>query len=260
MYSLETNHPTQPTQSGPPERRRPRAAWLTAAVLASLLAACGSDANTANRADRDADTHASGPLAPGATHRGQATFYAATGGGHCSFDESPNDLMVAAVNMKDYARSAACGTTLKVTGPEGSVHVRVVDSCPGCRKGGLDLSPQAFKKIASLDDGRVDIEWEVVKGDDGDPVTFKYKPGSSRLWVALQVRDHALPIKKVEIKPEGTDEWYSTKRKVDNYFVQSKDMPNKPLDVRVTAVDGSQITDTLPPPKAGLVAKGDDQF
>jgi len=83
---------------------------------------------------------AEGPTVLGERQEGVATFYAATGEGACSYEASPQDLDVAAMNAAQYEGSAACGTCLQVTGPRGSVRVRVVDKCPGCASGHLDLS------------------------------------------------------------------------------------------------------------------------
>ena len=41
-----------------------------------------------------------------AVRSGEGTFYGATGAGNCSFDASPQDLMVAAMNQADYAGAA----------------------------------------------------------------------------------------------------------------------------------------------------------
>src|SRR5436190_320246 len=70
---------------------------------------------------------------------GFATFYAYTpGSGACGFGDdfaSP----VAAANPVDYAGSKLCGSWVHVTGPLGSVDVRIVDLCPSCAAGDLDL-------------------------------------------------------------------------------------------------------------------------
>ena len=42
-------------------------------------------------------------------HQGIATYYDATGEGACSFDPSPDDLMVAAMNAEEYDNAAVCG-------------------------------------------------------------------------------------------------------------------------------------------------------
>lgn len=100
------------------------------------------------------------PTAPGAlspTYSGEGTFYGATGQGNCTFDASPGDLMVAAMNGPDYAGSAVCGQYVAVTGPKGSVTVRITDQCPECKKGDLDLSESAFARIADPVAGRVPI-------------------------------------------------------------------------------------------------------
>lgn len=62
------------------------------------------------------------------TRTGQATYYAETdGSGNCMFDATPTDLMVAAMNRVAYNRAAMCGAYVEVTGPQGTVTVRVVD-------------------------------------------------------------------------------------------------------------------------------------
>src|SRR5262249_35556891 len=59
---------------------------------------------------------------------GEATYYDfADGSGNCSFDPSPNDLMIGAMNHVDYAGSAACGACVRLAGPNGGITIRVVD-------------------------------------------------------------------------------------------------------------------------------------
>ncbi|KAF9206237.1 hypothetical protein BGZ49_002792 [Haplosporangium sp. Z 27] len=73
--------------------------------------------------------------------------------------------MIAALNKPDFgdfatiSQSPACGQCLQVTGPSGTIQVQVVDMCPGCTTGSLDLTPGAFAKIANIDQGRVPITW-----------------------------------------------------------------------------------------------------
>lgn len=38
----------------------------------------------------------------------------------------------------------------------------VVDECPGCAYGDLDLSPDAFAMLSPMEAGRIDITWDVV--------------------------------------------------------------------------------------------------
>jgi expansin (peptidoglycan-binding protein) len=99
--------------------------------------------------------------ATGTVYAGEATYYNADGTGSCGFKATPNDLDVAAMNGSQYKKSW-CGQCVLVTGPKGMVKVRIVDLCPGCAFGGLELSEQAFGAIAALSAGRVKITWVTV--------------------------------------------------------------------------------------------------
>lgn len=179
----------------------------------------------------------------GEEQKGIATFYDATGAGNCGFE--PNgDLMVAAMNTPQYDGSAACGMCVDVVGPKGNVRVRIVDRCPECDKGHLDLSREAFAKIADMQAGRVDIKWTPVSCDIAGNVEYHFKNGSNPWWTAIQVRNHRLPIKKLEWK-RGTGGWNDVPREDYNYFVNSSGMGDGSFQLRVTASDGQQLEDTL---------------
>lgn len=188
----------------------------------------------------------SGPLPP-SPRQGIATFYDADGSGNCSFDASPEDLDVTALAMPEYDASASCGGCLLVKGPKGSVTVRVTDSCPGCADNGvnLDLSAQAFAKIADPDEGRIDITYQAVTCATTGNVAYHFKDGSSKYWTAIQIRNHRIPIAEVEYKK--SDAWVAMKRANYNYFIEASGVGDQPngLSLRVTATDGQVIEDTL---------------
>jgi len=120
-----------------------------------------SDGKASSDGSSGAGADAATDAAPIVDYSGEATYYAADGTGACGFKASPNDLLVAAMNKSQYAKSW-CGQCVLVTGPKDTVKVRIVDLCPGCAHGDLDLSQQAFTAIASLSAGRVKITWHVV--------------------------------------------------------------------------------------------------
>jgi expansin len=178
----------------------------------------------------------------GQTHTGEATYYAADGTGNCSFDPSPQDLMVGAMNQEDYADSAVCGACVQLSGPNGQVRVRIVDRCPECKKGDIDLSPQAFEKIAALDKGRVPILWTYVACDVGGNLVYHFKDGSNPFWTAVQIRNHRYPISTFEYKGANGN-WVKVTKLNYNYFVEDAGMGNGPYSFRVTDVLGHQIED-----------------
>lgn len=100
----------------------------------------------------------SAPLVARGSNSGQGTFYD-VGLGSCG-QTNTNSQMVAALSSKIMG-SNYCGKSITVKGPSGSVTVKVVDTCPGCAAGDIDMSAAAFKKIASLSAGRVPISWSI---------------------------------------------------------------------------------------------------
>jgi expansin (peptidoglycan-binding protein) len=150
-------------------------------------------------------------------HQGVATYYDATGAGACMFDPSPGDLMVAAMNAEEYNNAAVCGAYVYVTGPKGVVTVRIVDLCPECKAGHLDLSREAFAQIADLPQGRVPIAWQVVSPALTGPIAYHFKDGSNQWWTAVQIRNHRNPIAKLEYRNSG-GQWITVPRTSYNYF------------------------------------------
>lgn len=211
-------------------------AWAVA------IAACGGDG-------ADADLPGGSCAAVPAEAAGEGTYYAATGAGNCSFDPSPQDLMVAAMNAVDYRTAAWCGACLAVTGPSGTVTVRVVDQCPECARGDLDLSPEAFALLAPLAAGRVPITWRAVACDVAGPIAYHFKDGANAFWTAIQVRNHRYPIAKLEAL--RGDAYVELPRVDYNYFIEAAGLGPGPYQLRVTDQRGHVLEDRD-------VALGDD--
>lgn len=180
---------------------------------------------------------------------GEGTYYDANGTGNCSFDASPDDLLVAAMNAADYNTAAWCGACLEVTGPMGTVTVRVVDQCPGCAHGDLDLSPQAFEKIAPLSAGRVPITWHEVACNVSGPISYHFKDGANAYWTAIQIRNHRYPIATLEAQVDGA--WQDIPRLPYNYFIETAGLGPGPYTLRVTDTHGQVLEDSG-------IALGDD--
>lgn len=230
--------------------------------MLALVAACSSDATSTTSGDGGAPSHAGdSSTAPplGQDQTGDGTYYDATGAGACSFDPTPNDLDVAAMNAPQFAGSAVCGECVAITGPKGSVTVRVVDLCPECKSGDLDLSQSAFAKIADVSAGRVKITWHVVACAVTGSVAYRFKEGSSQYWTAIQVRNHKLPVTKLEWQKSGA--WQDVPRESYDYFVIAGGVGTTgSFQVRVTSIDGQVLTDTLPSVQAGQTVDGAAQF
>lgn len=138
--------------------------------------------------------------------------------------------------------------------------MRVVDSCPGCEKGHLDLSEQAFAKIADPKAGRVPITYQGVACGVTGNLSYHFKDGSSKFWTAIQIRNHKVPVTKVEYKKNGA--FVDMPRSDYNYFIDSKGVGDQPngIALRITSVDGQVIEDTVPSVGDNQLFPGGVQF
>lgn len=197
------------------------------------------------------------PRAAGGPFTGEATLYDADGTGACSFDAAA-DRRVAAIAAADYAKAAWCGACAEVTGPAGRIVVRIVDRCPACKAGDLDLSREAFAAIAPIERGRVAISWRPVPCDVDGPIAYRFKDGSNPFWTAIQVRNHRYPIAAFEAR-DRSGAWKALPRTDYNYFI-GKGLGAGPLALRVTDVRGQVLEDAAIPAGAAVAHPGGAQL
>ena len=192
-------------------------------------------------------------------HAGQATYYDADGSGNCSFDAAPGDPLVAAMNTADYAASAACGACVAVDGPDGSTTVRIVDRCPGCPQGNIDLHPDAFAMLADPQLGIVPITWRYVSCPGDGNIVYHFKEGSNQWWTAVQIRDHRNAIATFEYK-DMMGNWKLVERVDYNFFIDMAGMGPGPYSFRVTDVLGNVLEDSGVPFVEAGDSPGSGQF
>ncbi|MGZ3422856.1 MAG: expansin EXLX1 family cellulose-binding protein [Polyangiales bacterium] len=228
-----------------------------ALATALLLVSCAS--NPPAQATDGGFTPAGDQTPFGAVEDGIATFYDATGEGNCSFDASPDDLDVVALDSRQYQNAAWCGACVKVDGPKGTVKVRVVDKCPTCEsRTHIDMSKSAFAKIADPSAGRVNVKWQFVPCAVTGPISYRFKEGSNAYWSAIQIRNHRMPIKSVEANVKGA--WIALTRADYNYFLYEKGLGAGPYDLRVTSIEDKTVEDTGIPFAEATVANGKSQL
>jgi len=194
----------------------------------------------------------------GETFTGDGTFYGYAGGGNCSYPDPELPAMTGAMNQIQYDSSNVCGACVEVTGPKGTVNIRIEDRCPECLYGDIDLAEDAFPYIADVIDGRVAISWKIVPCPISGSLQFYFKEGSSQWWTAVQVRNSKFPIDKFEYK--ANEEWVPVKRMMYNYFLTESGMGPGPYDFRITDMFGRQIIETGIPLGEQTLENGTQQF
>ncbi|ASW53867.1 expansin EXLX1 family cellulose-binding protein [Plantactinospora sp. KBS50] len=226
-------------------RRRPGRWWLAggAAGLAAVLGLALAVRVGGTSACAAVPVALAAPPTGGAVHNGQATFYDSNGaGGNCSYPSAPADHRYVALGPSEYGAGAACGGYLDVTGPKSTVRVLVMDQCPECASGHLDLSREAFARIADPVQGLVPVSYRaVVDPPLPGPLTFRMKEGSSQWWFAVQVGDHGNPLRSVEVRTGGSGSWRATVRQDYNYWIVDSGAGPGPFGIRVTDVYGHRV-------------------
>ena len=193
----------------------------------------------------------------GPIYSGDATAYGDTiGGGNCLFpkDEFYNDLMYAAINNQQYTADLGCGScavVVSTSNPFKPIRVRIVDRCPECVHGSLDLSDTAYRALTNSSPGRVKITWALIPCDidiagypalvqKGSNIKFQFKSGSSQWWFQVQIFNTKYPVAAVEMKVGGAFKPMS--RVAHNYWVKPDgDVGAGPYSFRVTLADSTVV-------------------
>ncbi|MCY1142786.1 expansin EXLX1 family cellulose-binding protein [Actinoplanes sp. Pm04-4] len=176
--------------------------------------------------------------------KGKATYFSLDGTlGNCSFPSPPADNLFVALGQKNqYSEGAACGTYIDVTGPKGKVRVKVIDSCPECPAGHLDLSLAAFKKIGNQSAGIIPITYKTVPGAAvPGPISVRVKEGSSQYWLSVLIDNHSNQLASVKIAGKGGS-FRSASREDYNYWTIPSGAGNGPFKVKITDVYGNSVT------------------
>ncbi|CEG47468.1 RlpA-like double-psi beta-barrel domain [Plasmopara halstedii] len=201
-------------------------------------------------------------------YQGFGTVYTLTSpfNGNCNFMHSPDEAgtKYAALNAEQWEETMNCGRCVEVscTDPtcadRPSEVVHILDQCPGCGYGGLDLSPEVFEKITGQTYTILPIEWKFVDCPVSSNVEYCLKTGSTEFWVAVQPTNLDSGVTSMKIDNQETS-------RVDSafYFLidgKGKSVANlSALSISLTNVNGEVLEDTLSM-KADLCTAGSSQF
>jgi expansin (peptidoglycan-binding protein) len=177
------------------------------------------------------------------TVTGIATHYVLEGLPNCSYPTPPANGLFVALSPSEYDSAAACGGYMTVTGPSGSsVTVQVVDQCPECATGHIDLSEPAFAELAPLGAGLINVHYQYLADPPlPGPVTMEVKSGSSQYWLALLADNTGNPLASVQVET-ASGGWLSLARASYNYWIASSGAGSGPFTVRLTDIEGHMVT------------------
>jgi expansin len=236
--------------------RRARWPWLglggVAAVIAVVVVvaavgqaggrACAATVSAGGPVSAVGPVSAARPVSAAGSVTGTATHYVLSGTGNCSYPSPPADGLFVALSPSEYDGAAACGSYVEVSGPDGSVAAEVIDQCPPCAAGHVDLSEAAFSRIAPLSAGLVPVSYRTVADPAlAGPVSLRVKEGSSPYWLGLLAQNTGNPLASVQVAgPSGR--WENLARADYNYWLAASGAGPGPFTVRLTDTAGHQIT------------------
>ena len=192
----------------------------------------------------------------GPIYSGNATVYAGlTTGGNCLFPkEEYYDGMYAAINSYQYNADSGCGLCALVvspSNPQKAIRVRIIDECPDCEHGSLELSDKAFKELTGMDNPTpVEVTWALIPCDidvedfpalveKGSKIKFQFKTRSTPWFYQLKIFNTVYPVTKVEANIKGL--WIPLIRKSSNYWSGSSIGASAGLEFRVTLADSTVV-------------------
>lgn len=174
--------------------------------------------------------------------QGRATHYEIrSGGGNCGYYAPPDDRLYVALGPEEFGKAGACGGYLDVTGPNGKVRVKVVDSCPMCEPGEIDLSRTAFARLAPLTRGIVPVTYTKVIDPPMPALSAGVRKGSNPYWLSLFFIDHGNPLVKVRARAAGRP-WQDLVHTDYNAWQAPRGLGPGPFSAEITDDQGHTAT------------------
>ncbi|KAI1342514.1 RlpA-like double-psi beta-barrel-protein domain-containing protein-containing protein [Xylariaceae sp. FL0016] len=178
---------------------------------------------------------------------GTSTFYGGNlNGGMCSFStyaSLPSGIYGTAFSGSAWDTAAHCGACIEVTGPNGnSITAMIVDQCPECDEGHLDLFEDAFKVLSPSSSDPLATSYTYTDCGITSPLILHNKSGASAYWFSMQVLNANGPVSKLEVSTDGGSTFQSVTRTEYNFFEYSSGFGDGAVTVRVTSESGTTVT------------------
>ncbi len=190
--------------------------------------------------------------------QGDATYFLESPNGNCSISPTlplwgDQVTYEVALSNSQYAsgdQSAGCGVCLQasylgtgsgLTPPPANFTALVVDRCPGCQPGDVDLAD-------NKGDGRWDISWRAADCPVGNTKLAYLFQGSNPFFLKLGVRNHRIGIKAIQLQSRTNAAFVTANRTPDNFFTcNSCPEPLEfPMPIRILGVNNQIIEDQIP--------------
>ncbi|TMW65228.1 hypothetical protein Poli38472_009395 [Pythium oligandrum] len=184
---------------------------------------------------------------------GTAYTLGQTSAGNCNMMAANGDAgqNYAALNNEQWEDTKNCGRCAEVScadarcGDKSTTQiVQILDRCPECKHGDLDLSPSVFGKITGSNPSRYKIRWRFVDCPIQGNIKYCLKGGSNNFWTAIQPTNVVSGVSSLKINGKQTKMLSSAYYYLlDGNSESQVDLSS--LKVTITSVNGETIEDTV---------------
>jgi hypothetical protein len=152
-------------------------------------------------------------------------------------------------NVADY-----CDACIQVTTAMGKSALLRVVTYGDTSSNSIDVSPQAY---AILNNGEYprSMTWQFAKCPATGVINYEFQTGSSEYWTSLWVRNARVPLANVEVKSPNHASFIALTRASDGTVTDASGFGAGTFTIRLTGVDGQQISDTFGWPAAGIAGQ-----
>lgn len=187
------------------------------------------------------------------TGDGTAYTLGQTSAGNCNMMQALDfaTTYYAALNDKQWDGLQNCGRCAEVSCDDDrcsdkstSIVVQILDRCPECAYGDLDLSPTVFTALTGSTPSRYTIKWKFVDCPVSGNVNYCLKGGSNNYWTAIQPTNVATGVKSLQINGQDTTMLGSAYYYLlDGASQTQTDLTS--VKISLTDVNGNSIEDTV---------------
>uniref|UniRef100_M4BM08 Expansin-like EG45 domain-containing protein n=1 Tax=Hyaloperonospora arabidopsidis (strain Emoy2) TaxID=559515 RepID=M4BM08_HYAAE len=157
----------------------------------------------------------------------------------------------AALNSEQWDGLQNCGRCAEVSCSDDrcpdkskTILVQLLDHCPECKHGALDLSPSVFTALTGTTPSRYKVAWKFVDCPVSGNINYCLKGGSNTYWTAVQPTNVATGVKSLQINGHDTvmldSAYYYVLDGVSETQTQLTDMT-----ITLTDINGNTVTDIV---------------
>ena len=118
----------------------------------------------------------------------------------------------------------------------------------------IDVSPQAYAILNSGEYPRA-MTWQLAECAATGVVNYEFQTGSSAYWTSLWVRNAREPLSTVEVMSPNHAAFVGLTRGSDGTLTDASGFGTGTFTLRLTGVDGQQVSDTFAWPAAGIAGQ-----